>query len=162
MKDTKDIWAWVTDAQISCKVNGDTPMRELKQWIPECSEGDLVALGEIGGASRKCLKKKQRVEGDCSGDRGKYTRIQFHRQHLSAIGYKSKCEGVLTEPECKGVHSQESALSIRSGFNLSPSSESSSSHHSWRCAWSSADGPVPLALCHQDSQASSSYVSSAD
>ena len=52
MKDTKDIWAWVTDAQISCKVNGDTPMRELEQWIPECSEGDMVGLGETGDGNR--------------------------------------------------------------------------------------------------------------
>ena len=46
MKDTKDIWAWVTEAQISCEENGDTPMRELEKWIPECSEGDMVGLGE--------------------------------------------------------------------------------------------------------------------
>ena len=40
-----------TDTQISSKVNGDTPMRELEQWMPDASEGDMVdlGLGETGG-----------------------------------------------------------------------------------------------------------------
>ena len=40
-----------TDTQISNKMNGDTPMRELEQWMPDCNEGDMVDLGETGGGN---------------------------------------------------------------------------------------------------------------
>ena len=40
-----------TNTQISNKMNGDTPMRELEQWMPDGNEGDMVDLGETGGGN---------------------------------------------------------------------------------------------------------------
>ena len=47
---TKD--EFQTDTQISNKLNGETPMKELEQWMPDGSEEDMVDLGEgnLGGS----------------------------------------------------------------------------------------------------------------
>ena len=40
-----------TDTQISNKFNGDTPMRELEQWMPDAGDDDLVDLDVRGSNS---------------------------------------------------------------------------------------------------------------